>query len=167
MRIQRARLSYFLRFLLGSLFVVAGCLKAADPQAFAASVAGFGIVPRGFSNVVAMMLPPFEILCGALLIRGPLWRPAALGILGMNMVFIAVLAHAWANGHAMECGCFGKWDPLAKGPAWAIVRDGVFMAMAGVLWREGAMQCDRPVESVEKAAQPGDVGRCAGLRGQL
>jgi uncharacterized membrane protein YphA (DoxX/SURF4 family) len=140
---RRAHIICVLRVFLGAVFVLAGGLKVANSQAFAASVAGFGVTPRSLSNLIAMVLPPFEILCGMFLMRGRLWRPAALGIFGMNVLFVAVLSHAWASGHSLECGCFGKWDPFAGKPGWAIGRDCVFLAIAAILWSHGSRDAAR------------------------
>lgn len=121
------------RILLGGAFVAAGLLKMASPESFATSIASFDLLPRSWSNLVAMILPPFEILCGLFVIVGPWRRPAALGIVLMNVLFIGVLGLGLALGRTFECGCFGKWDPLAARPLLVIARDVVFLAMAATI----------------------------------
>jgi uncharacterized membrane protein YphA (DoxX/SURF4 family) len=124
------------QIVLGGLFIAAGAIKLLDAPAFAASMASFRVLSRGWSNAVAIGLPPFEIVCGVMLILGP-WRPAAAMGLGLlNAVFIVVLGQAMARGLSFDCGCFGKWDPWATQPGLAIGRDFFFLAAAALLYRE-------------------------------
>lgn len=123
------------RLFLGGAFVFAGAIKLLDPAAFATSVAGFRLLPREWSNVVAIGLPPLEVLCGACVLCGLWLRPAALALALLNALFIGALAQGMARGLSFECGCFGRWDPLAHQPALAIVRDVLFVAAAAVLFR--------------------------------
>jgi uncharacterized membrane protein YphA (DoxX/SURF4 family) len=128
---------YTIGALLSGAFILAGALKMRDPAAFAASVATFSVLPRAWSNAVAIILPPFEILCGALLWI-PAWRrAAALGLVGLNLAFIALLTQAVARGLQFDCGCFGKWDPIAHYPVLAILRDLAFLAIAIAWFRAG------------------------------
>jgi uncharacterized membrane protein YphA (DoxX/SURF4 family) len=122
------------RVFLAAAFVWAGMAKWLDPASFAASVVKFRVVPAAWSHIIALGLPPFEVLCGLLLLAGRWRRPAALGIALLNVLFILLLAQAWARGLRIECGCFGKWDPLAYRPGWAIARDALFLALAAWLY---------------------------------
>jgi len=117
------------RLLLAATFVVAGALKLNDPEAFAASVATFRVLPREWSNVVAIWLPPFEILCGTLLFARPWRRAAALGTTLLAAVFIVLLTQGMIRGLNMDCGCFGKWDPASGRPLVAILRDLLLLAL--------------------------------------
>jgi uncharacterized membrane protein YphA (DoxX/SURF4 family) len=135
MRQGRARCAEWIAAgLLAAAFVMAGFLKLRDPEAFAQSIGKFRVFRAEWGLVLAVVLPPFEILCGALLLVPRMRRPATLGIVLLNVAFIAMLAQAWARGIRIECGCFGKWDPLAYRPGWAIARDGVFLALASWLY---------------------------------
>lgn len=120
-------------------FVAAGIFKLAEPAAFSSSVASLQLVPREWSNLVAMILPVFEIACALGLLCVGWRRSAALCIGALNLIFIAVLAYAAAHGITSACSCFGKWDPLAGNTGAAIARDVVFLAFAAVAFhREGA-----------------------------
>ena len=119
-----------LAFVIGSLFVWAGAVKLMDPASFAAAIAGFRLVPREWNNWIAIMLPPFEVLCGASLLSSFWRRAGALGIALLNLVFIVALAQGVARGLSFECGCFGKYDPLAHSPLLAIGRDLVLLGCA-------------------------------------
>ena len=119
-----------LAWVIGALFIWAGAVKLLDPASFATAVAGFRLVPREVNNAVAIFLPPFEMLCGVALLATH-WRCAgALGVAVLNIVFIVALAQGMARGLKFECGCFGKYDPLAHSPLLAIGRDLLLLGCA-------------------------------------
>lgn len=65
--------------ILAAVFIFAALDKLRDPLQFADSVAAFGILPIVLVSPFALGLPPFEVLCGLLmLIPEPgAWRPWA------------------------------------------------------------------------------------------
>jgi len=67
---NNAIMQFLVRVVIGVTLVWAGVVKMLDPLAFADAIAGFQIVPRVFINLVALSLPPFEILLGVALILG-------------------------------------------------------------------------------------------------
>ncbi len=93
------------------LFVVAGCEKLRDPLDFADNIFGFAILPASLISPLALGLPPFEILCGLLMLAPRTRRVAALGLMLLSMVFFAALAAALARGLTLDCGCFGVGAP--------------------------------------------------------
>ncbi|MHB8811484.1 MAG: MauE/DoxX family redox-associated membrane protein [Desulfobulbaceae bacterium] len=122
------------------LFIWAGALKLADPQAFAVIINDFGLVPGWSVMPIAIGLPVLEIAAAIGLVfdvRGSL--AVITGLLGM---FIAILGYSIWLGLDIDCGCFGPEDPEARaygGLRTALYRD---LAMAaGVLflywWRMG------------------------------
>jgi len=123
------------RVVLGGLFVLAGVLKLVEAEAFAASVATFRVLPRAWSNVVALGLPVLEVLCGALLFAAGWRRAAALGLAVLSALFTVLLVQAIGRGLNVDCGCFGKWDPAAGHPVVALARDLVFLALAVYCYR--------------------------------
>jgi putative oxidoreductase len=125
---------------LGLLFVLAGALKLAEPSAFAASVATFRFFPRGWTNLIAVTVPPIEILMGALVIVSPWQRVAAFGLSVFNLAFLILLTQAMLRGLSFECGCFGAWDPLASRPWLALPRDVLLLLGSLAVYRT----CARP-----------------------
>lgn len=104
-----------LRIALGGIFIYAGATKISNPQAFADSIATFQLLPNQLTNIVALALPPFEVLLGVILISG--WKTRALSIAsaGLSLVFVIALGQAIARGIVVDCGCFGSGEPsLAK-----------------------------------------------------
>lgn len=127
-----------IQLVLGFLFILAGALKLAEPSSFAASVATFRFFPRAWSNVIAIAVPPIEILLGALVIFGPWRRVAALGLIVFNLAFIVLLTQGLLRGLSFECGCFGAWDPLASKPWLALLRDVLFLLGSFLVYRRSA-----------------------------
>jgi uncharacterized membrane protein YphA (DoxX/SURF4 family) len=98
---------WWLRLLLGGVFLYAGIAKVRDPQDFADAVASFRLLPADVINPFALGLPPYEILLGAWLLSGWRLRTAAFGASATMLVFLAALALAKIRGLTVNCGCFG------------------------------------------------------------
>ncbi len=128
-----------LRMLLGAVFAYAGAIKIREAADFADAIAGFRLLPPGLSNLVALGLPPFEILLGAWLIAGWRRRTAAFCALGLCGVFLLALVSAAVRGIAVDCGCFGgaHGGLSEEQRLWfSIGRDVVLLAMAGAVYVE-------------------------------
>jgi len=104
-------LALAIRIAIGAAFVYAGIIKLQDPSEFAINIASFQILPNFLISPMALALPPFEIICGALLIAGVWRRAAALGIVVLLTVFLIAIAAALARGLTIDCGCFGTGTP--------------------------------------------------------
>jgi putative oxidoreductase len=101
-------LELLLRIVIGAVFVYAGWAKIFEPEPLADSIASFQILPRMLIVPLALSLPPFEMLSGALLIVGWPRRIAALAIVIVTAVFLVALLSAVARGITIDCGCFGQ-----------------------------------------------------------
>jgi uncharacterized membrane protein YphA (DoxX/SURF4 family) len=78
------------RLVLGYLFISMGASKAADPFEFLKLIREYQMVPEGATtalNLIAVVLPWLEILCGALLIAGVAIRGVSLLLLVMLIGF--------------------------------------------------------------------------------
>lgn len=96
------------RLLLAGVFIYASWTKLDDPGMFAASVANYRMLPPPLVNLVALVLPPVELLSGLALVFTKWSREAALLVFGMMMVFLVGLAQAAVRGLDISCGCFGE-----------------------------------------------------------
>jgi len=117
-----------LRLYLGGVFLVACFHKILDPTAFALDVSVYGILPAELVNLVAVLLPWFELAAGLMLVVGLRTRAAALLVAGMMVVFIAALTSALVRGLDLSCGCFatsGHEDPIS---ALTLLRDLAWLA---------------------------------------
>ena len=124
------------RLALGSVLVVAGAVKVADPQASVATVRAYELLPAGLVTVVGWGLPFAEVLLGVVLLAGVAVRPAAVAAAGLLVVFVAAVASAAARGLSIDCGCFGGGGPVPAGQTAygaEIARDLGLLALAGWL----------------------------------
>ncbi len=121
-----------LRLALGGVFLYAGTTKVINPQAFADSIATFKMLPPQLINIVALGLPPFEILLGLMLISGWKARAASLALAGLSIVFGIALGQALIRGLAVDCGCFGSGEPTTL-KTWASFGRALLI-LAGSWW---------------------------------
>jgi len=96
-----------LRGLLGVLLLWAAVSKLANLTDFLASLYAYKLpLPRTFLQLVAVMLPWVELLCGLALL-GNVWTESVLVLAaGLFAVFVLATGQAWARGLDISCGCF-------------------------------------------------------------
>jgi len=119
------------RWLLGAVFVYMGFNKVMDPVGFLKLVEQYHFVGQPvLLNLIAAVLPWFEIFCGLLLLTGIGVRGAALLLIAMLVPFtilVALRAHALATAAGtslwavkFDCGCgTGEvliWHKLIENP---------------------------------------------------
>ncbi|HQQ78797.1 MAG TPA: MauE/DoxX family redox-associated membrane protein [Thermoanaerobaculia bacterium] len=136
---------------LGVFFVAAALPKVVDPPAFAHMIYNYRIVPGAFLNVMALVMPWFELLAGIALILGIWTRTSAALIGALLLVFIAAISFNLARGNAIDCGCF---DVASAGKSvaeriadmrWVVIRDvGMLVMVAQILWATGRMEDENP-----------------------
>jgi putative oxidoreductase len=116
---------------LGALFLAAGVLKLADPQAFAIEIANYQLFPA-LAPWLAVGLPSTEVVVGVALVAGPQrWaRAGALAAALLLGAFTVAATSAVVRGINISCGCFGS----DSGPVtWlTVLRDVALVAAA--LW---------------------------------
>jgi uncharacterized membrane protein YphA (DoxX/SURF4 family) len=117
------------RVLLGVVFIIAGTAKIADPSAFAATIANYGILSGMPALVVATILPWGELLCGVGLVVGLFVRGSALLTILFLSIFTIVALYAMMRGLDISCGCF-TLDPLAERIGWKKILEN--LALLGV-----------------------------------
>ena len=103
-----AALALVLRLGLGGLLVLAGALKLRAPVAFATEIANYQLFPA-VAPYLSAILPVVELTIGVALVVGPRpWRRgAALGALGLFVMFTVAVASAYFRRINIDCGCFG------------------------------------------------------------
>ena len=106
------------RWFLGGIFIYMGLVKALDPVSFLKLVREYEMVENAMLlNLIASVLPWFEVFCGVLLLTGIAVRGSALVLLAMLIPFTFIvlkraLAIASAEGILFcavkfNCGCGG------------------------------------------------------------
>jgi len=94
------------RLALAGVFIYAAIGKILKPEEFSDLVNGYRILPLQLVNLVAIILPWLELLCGLSLISGILVRNSGLLLAGVSTIFFIGIASAMARGLDIECGCF-------------------------------------------------------------
>jgi putative oxidoreductase len=125
------------RLVLAITFVWAGVVKFVDPAGFAGSLAAFKMFHEAWINVVALGLPPFEILAGLLVLTRRGLEVGSFSLVVTSTAFLIALLSGLARGLPVDCGCFGGTGPSTPLKVWiAVARDAVLIGMAGwVYWR--------------------------------
>ena len=123
-----------LRLVIGGAFLYAGCLKIRDGVAFADSIESFKLLPSELINLMAMGLPPLEVILGMMLVTGWRVRVASFGVLVLSIVFAFALGQALMRGLQVDCGCFGSGKPSTLKTFLALGRDVLLIAASSWLW---------------------------------
>jgi uncharacterized membrane protein YphA (DoxX/SURF4 family) len=119
-------LGFFAEVVLGVIFVVAGASKVARGRGWPAQAAELG-APRP----LALVVPWWEMVVGALLVVGSVSPFAALAALVTLVGFTAAIVVQLRRGRHPQCACFGAWSaaPLS---ARHVARNVGFIALAVV-----------------------------------
>lgn len=121
---------------LAAVWLVSGILKAVDPDQTYIAVKAYDVLPVAAVDVVAALLPWFEIALGVLLVVGAGIRVVAVLSAALLLVFMAGVVQAWARGLLIDCGCFGGGGAVQPGQtayAEELLRDTGFLALAAWL----------------------------------
>jgi putative oxidoreductase len=136
-----------LRWFLGLLMLWAAVSKLGNPTDFLGSIYAYDRpFPRSLIQVVAVVLPWVELLCGLLLLSNQ-WTESALACVSALMaVFVLATGQAWLRQLEISCGCFNlQLLGIAEGSGiarfvesvgFAFFRNLVLTGMAVFLLRE-------------------------------
>ena len=126
------------RLVVGGVMLVAGALKVTDPDAAAAAVQAYRLLPSDLARIVGYALPPLEIALGVLLILGLFTRIAAIVSSLLLVAFMVGVASVWARGYSIDCGCFGGGGDVgpegrARRYTGELLGDGGLLIASGLL----------------------------------
>ena len=126
-------LFFWIRMMLGGIFVFAGLDKVFHPLAFAKSINNYQILPDQLVNLTAIILPWLELLLGSLLIFG-VWLPGAIVLINLLLaIFFLALVFNAARGLNIDCGCFTTTTTDNPSISWYLIRDVIFLLLGGYL----------------------------------
>ncbi len=120
------------RFLVGTLFIISGLIKANDALGFSYKLAEYFEVfgmewLKPASLALAMLICIFEVLCGVTTITGT-WPKATAWALTLMIVFFTFLTFYSAYFNKVtDCGCFG--DALKLTPWGSFTKDIVLLVL--------------------------------------
>jgi uncharacterized membrane protein YphA (DoxX/SURF4 family) len=124
------------RIALGLIFMVAAYAKLhfagewhlRDYQFFfAMAIDSYKMLPISAVQLMAQILPWFELALGALLVAGVAVRWMGLITSGLLLVFIGAMTRAKILGLEINCGCFGNNEKLG---AATLIRDSSLLVLA-------------------------------------
>jgi uncharacterized membrane protein YphA (DoxX/SURF4 family) len=124
------------RVALGLIFMVAAYTKLhfagewhlRDYQFFfAMAIDSYKMLPISAVQLMAQILPWFELALGALLVAGVAVRWMGLITSGLLLVFIGAMTRAKILGLEINCGCFGNNEKLG---AATLIRDSSLLVLA-------------------------------------
>lgn len=100
-----------IRWLFGITFIYASYHKIIEPAHFAKIIYGYYLFPEFLINLIAIILPYLEFVCGMALILGIYPRSALLILQSMLFSFIVALSINLLQDHDFDCGCFSFGEP--------------------------------------------------------
>ncbi|MDD3732597.1 MAG: DoxX family membrane protein [candidate division Zixibacteria bacterium] len=114
------------RLVVGIVFIYASFYKVIDPGSFARSIWFYHLVPGNLINLIALILPWLELLCGLALVFGIHYRGAVIWANVLTIVFIIALYTTIYRGLSVDCGCF-KASGAASYKAWRSIIFDLFL----------------------------------------
>ena len=132
------KLILIFRIILGSVFIYASLDKIQDPAAFSSLIDNYRASPIWLNNLVALILPWIELICGLLIIAGYFVPVANLLIFAMLILFVILLSQAVIRGIDTHCGCFKVQEGVEnvdfkKQLIKRIIEDLILLAMSFVV----------------------------------
>jgi uncharacterized membrane protein YphA (DoxX/SURF4 family) len=122
------RLLITLRLIVAVVFLYAAYTKLREPWlVFAMAIDAYQLLPQWAVLTLGRTIPWLELLLGLLLATGFALRIAAPASAILLGVFFGIMAHAYAQGLKIDCGCFGFGEPIS---AATLLRDGALLAMS-------------------------------------
>lgn len=121
--------SVALRFVIGTVFVLAGLAKLPRRADFEAAVRGYGLISSRFVRPVSRAIPAGELIGGTLILVGLGTRAVAVALAAALVSFSAAVAINLLKGRQIDCGCFAIGAP--RRITWiTVVRNVVLAGMA-------------------------------------
>jgi putative oxidoreductase len=120
-------LAFILRVYIGYIFIYASISKIMDPAIFAENIAAYRIIPFFGLNLVAIILPWVELMCGFFLIAGVRTRAIAIILGGLLIMYTVSVIINIFRGSSITCGCFDNvgdpigWPKVAENTMWLIM----------------------------------------------
>lgn len=157
-RHQLRALSHLCALGVAGAFVWASSIKIWEPRQFAMDITNYRILPESLANLMAILLPWWELAAAIALIIPATRKSGAMLVTGMLMMFICAVSYsALYKGLHIDCGCFGKDGSAMAG--WKTIGLDVFLlaATVGAVWflpRSGSDQTRSgfPIEAVSQTA---------------
>lgn len=126
-------LSRLARVFLGLIFILAGFLKAIDVYEFSLAIINFDLFPRGWTALIAFLLPPVEMAIGLLLLTGTFVSFSSFVSSILLFSFTGLVAITLWKGNVVPCNCFGFLDSAALSE-WTIARNLLLFSLSAMIY---------------------------------
>ena len=139
---QNDHLGLIVRLAVGIIFIYASLDKISDPAQFARIIYNYHLLPGALINILALVLPWTEIICGILLIIGVYKEGSIILVNLMVLVFIVAIGINLFRGINLECGCFSVSSKAKESAISLLIRDFGLLALTiyAFLNRSGRFQ---------------------------
>jgi uncharacterized membrane protein YphA (DoxX/SURF4 family) len=127
-------LSLLIRLFVGIIFIYASIDKIAQPDQFARIVYNYQLLPGSLINLMALILPWIEMICGVFIILGIFNRGTILILNLMVVVFIFAVGVNVIRGVNLECGCFTVSSKARNDALGLLFRDIGLLILTIYLW---------------------------------
>jgi uncharacterized membrane protein YphA (DoxX/SURF4 family) len=117
------------RICIGLVFLAAAVQKFSHWRILPGVIANYRLLPRALVQPVSVLLPPLELILGALLLSGLAQGWTALAAMAFLAVFAAAMAVNLRRGRAaIDCGCGQSF--LKQTLSWSLIaRNAVLAAL--------------------------------------
>ncbi|MDY0039637.1 MAG: MauE/DoxX family redox-associated membrane protein [Desulforhabdus sp.] len=116
------------RLYIGGIFIYASMYKINYAGEFAETIASYQLVPYWAVNLMALVMPWAELICGLFLVIGFRTKSAAAVIIGFLALFGTAIAISLMRDLPIGCGCF---HALGEQMSWkTLLRDLVWLCLA-------------------------------------
>lgn len=126
--------SAFARFYMAYIWITAGISKLNQHATVAMTIRNYDIFTGEWSNFLALIIGPLEIMGGVLLLLGLFLKQANKIAITVLTLFVIGIAQAWLRELQIDCGCF-EADPNASDDpmnyAITILRDFFYIFLSG------------------------------------
>lgn len=92
---------------LAIVFLVAGLAKIRQPYDFLSSLYAYRLFSAEQGRLIAMLIPPLEIVVGASLLMQTCQRGGLIMCTLLSSAFVCVRMYAVQTGNPIDCNCFG------------------------------------------------------------
>jgi uncharacterized membrane protein YphA (DoxX/SURF4 family) len=128
---------WFLRILVGVLFIFSGLVKANDPLGLTYKMDEFFeawhmAFMAPYAMAFSIIMIAFEIIAGVALLLGFAFRLLSFLLLLLNLFYTFVTAYALYSGKVKECGCFGNCIPISNMATFS--KDVILLIMSVILF---------------------------------
>lgn len=130
------------RLYIGGLFIYASMYKINYAGEFAETIASYQLAPYWAVNLMALVMPWAELICGLFLVIGFRTKSAAAVIIGLLALFSVAIAISLIRDLPIGCGCF---HALGEQMSWkTLMRDLIWLVMAVYIYAfDSALQIEK------------------------